>query len=96
MNKPKYTITKEVTVGIYENCKYIARIYTDKIIVIIPYIKWVNNTGGYDERKEAIHDQKIIDAVLADLSDECDDSAWHKIGIYLNDSWLEHVAIEYN
>ena len=76
---PAHTITKDVQVGIYENCEYVARIYKDKIIVVSPYVKWVGNTGGYAEAKEAIRDQKVVDAVLADMADDCEDSAWAKI-----------------
>lgn len=85
------TITKDVSVGIYDNCEYIARIYSDKIIVVSPYVKWVGNSGGYAERKEAIRDQKVIDAVLADMADDCADSAWSKIGRYLDDEYLANA-----
>jgi hypothetical protein len=86
--KTTYTITKDTKVGIYDNCEYVARVYADKIIVISPYVKWVGNTGGYAEAKEAIRDQKIVAAVLKDLSDDCEDSAWTKIGRALNDDYL--------
>ena len=86
--KATYTITKSVQVGIYENCEYIARVYADKIIVVSPYVKWVGNTGGYAERKVAIRDVKVVNAVLADLSDDREDSAWAKIGRYLDDAYL--------
>jgi hypothetical protein len=89
--KATYTITKNVQVGIYENCDYTARIYKDKIIVVSPYVKWVGNTGGYAERKEAIRNQKVIDSVLADLADDCEDSAWAKIGRALDDEYLANA-----
>jgi len=92
MSKPLNTITKDVSVGIYDNCEYVARIYTDKIIVVTPYVKWVGNTGGYAERKEAIRDPKTIAAVLVDLADDCEASAWEKIGNYLHDSWLSQAG----
>lgn len=88
MANPINTITKDVKVGIYDNCEYVARVYADKIIVVTPYVKWVGNTGSYAEHKDAIRDKKIIDAVLADLSDGCEESAWGRIGNYLQDGWL--------
>lgn len=88
MANPKYTITKDVTVGIYDNCEYIARIYSDKIIVVSPYVKWVGNTGGYAESKNAIRDQKVIDSVLQAMADDCEDDAWLAIGMYLQDGYL--------
>ena len=86
--KATYTITRDITVGIYENCEYIARVYADKIIVVSPYVKWVGNSGGYAERKEAIRDPVVIAKVLADLADDCEDSAWAKIGRALGDEYL--------
>jgi hypothetical protein len=86
--KATHTLTKDVQVGIYEGCEYIARIYKDKIIVTTPYVKWVGNTGGYAERKEAIRDQKVVEAILADMADDCHDSAWAKIGRALGDEYL--------
>ena len=93
--KATYTITKDVQVGIYERCDYIARVYKDKIIVVTPYVKWVGNTGGYAERKEAIRDQKAIDAVLADLADDCEASAWAKIGRALGDEYLANDGVKW-
>ena len=92
MAKPTNTITKDVTVGIYDNCEYVTRIYADKIIVVTPYVKWIGNTGSYAERKDAIRDQCTIDAVLADLADDCEESAWGKIGNYLQDGWLSQAG----
>jgi len=91
MANPIHTITKDVQVGIYDNCEYIARIYKDKIILVTPYVKWVGNSGGYAEKKDAIRDQKVIDAVLLDLKDDCEDSAWSKIGRYMADEFLANA-----
>ncbi len=88
MSKPLFTICKDVSVGIYDNCEYIARIYKNKIIVVSPYVKWVGNTGGYAEAKNAIREPKIIEGVLQDLTDDCEDSAWGKIGSALDDDYL--------
>jgi hypothetical protein len=91
MATPLNTISRAVSVGIYDNCAYTARIYADKIIVTCPYVKWLGNTGGYAERKVAIRDKKIITAVNADLTDEADDSAWAKIGCAIGDEHLSYA-----
>ena len=88
MANPKYTITLDTKVGIYENCEYVARVYADKIIVVSPYVKWVGNTGGYAEQKEAIRDPKTVAAVLQDLDDDAESSAWAKIGKSLGNDYL--------
>ena len=88
--KATYTITRDVQVGIYES-EFEARIYKDKIIVVSPYVKWIGNTGGYAERKEAIRDQEVINAVLADMADDCEDSAWAKIGGALGNDYLAYA-----
>lgn len=89
MATPKHTLSLDVKVGIYD-AEYVARIYHDKIIVVSPYVKWVGNSGGYDERKEAIRDQRIVDSVLSDMADDAESSAWAKIGGALGDAYLEH------
>jgi len=90
MAKPIHTITKDISVGIYDNCQYVARVYADKIIVVSPTVKWIGNTGGYHEIKESIRDQARVDAVLAELADDCEDSAWQKIGFGLGDEYLQN------
>ena len=72
------TITKDVTVGIYDG-EQIAHIHKDKIICTIPYVKWVGNSGGYAERKVSIRNQAIVNAVLKEMEDDCKDSAWNII-----------------
>jgi len=93
MATPKRTITLETKVGIYDNCEYVARVYGDKIIVVSPYVKWTGNTGGYAEAHEAIRDKAVVDAILADLDDDCEDSAWQKIGRAIGDEFLENKGI---
>lgn len=88
MANPKFTLTKEVSVGIWNDEEYIARVYADKIIVESPYVKWVNNSGSLAVSKEAIRKPAVIAAVLADLDDECEDSAWEKIGNELQNGYL--------
>lgn len=91
MANPKFTISRDVSVGIYDSCEYVARVYVDKIIVVSPYVKWVGNSGGYAERKEAIRAPATIAAVLTDLADDCEDSAWAKIGRALGDEYLSNA-----
>lgn len=91
MATPKHTITKDVKVGIYENCEYVARVYADKIILVSPYVKWVGNTGGYAESKVAIRDQAVVARVLLDIADDAEDSAWAKIGRAVGDDHLAHA-----
>jgi hypothetical protein len=91
MNKPLHTLSFDCKVGIWETA-YVARIYTDKIIIESPGIKWVNNSGSLTTSKNAIRDKSIIDQVLADIADDCESSAWEKIGAYLDDYYLYDVA----
>lgn len=88
MATPRHTLTKDVQVGIYENCEYVARVYADKIILVTPYVKWAGNTGGYAESKVAIRTQAVVDAVLADIADDAEDSAWTAIGRAVDDGYL--------
>ena len=81
------TMRKDVQVGIYDDA-YVARIYANKIITTAPYVRWVGQTGYYAERKQAIRDQAVVDAVLADLRDGAIDSAWMTIGQAIGDDWL--------
>jgi hypothetical protein len=82
--KPLYEISNDIHVGIWDNCTRSANIYADKIIVREPYVKWINNSGNLAWKRIAIRDQKTIKAVIADLQDDCTDSAWQKIRL-LND-----------
>ena len=95
MSKPLFIMRKDVSVGIYNNCKYIARVYGDKIIIRSPYIKWVGNTGGYAEAKNVIREPNIIGRITRDLSDNCEESAWGKIGNALGDTYLSYSGCAY-
>ena len=88
MAKPKHIITKDAKVGIYENCRYVARVYADKIILVSPYVKWTGNTGGYAEYKVAIRDQAVVARVILDIDDDATDSAWAQIGRAVGDYYL--------
>ena len=86
------TITMDCTVGIYDNCEYVARIYTDRVVVTSPYVKWVGNSGGYAERKERITDADVLASVRAALADAAEDSAWGAIGRAIDDPFLAHAG----
>ena len=85
--KPLHTLTQDVKVGIY-NGEYIARIYADKITLVLPRVRWIGNTGGYVERKESIRDVRVVNAVLAEIADDCIDSTWAIIGRAIDDPYL--------
>lgn len=87
MAKPDYTLEKDCKVGIY-NAEYIARVYSDKIIVTTPYVKWVDNSGSYAEKKESIRDQSLIDEVRREIEDDAETTAWQIIGRHLGDEYL--------
>ena len=72
------TITKTVSVGIYDNCEQIARIYDDRTVATMPYVKWNGNTGGYAEYKVKIVGRAHED-ILAAMSDGAEDTAWEII-----------------
>ena len=79
MSKLLHEITRDSDVGIWESQTSTARIYNDKIIVGQPYVKWLDNSGTLDFRKTALRNQKIVDAVLVDMADECESDAWDRI-----------------
>jgi hypothetical protein len=89
------TISLDCTVGIYKNSEYTARVYADKIIVTVPYVKWEGNSGGYAERKVAIRSLATVTAVLRDLEDDCELSAWGRIGRAIDDGVLSQADYEY-
>jgi len=56
-----------------------ARIYLDKIIVIEPYVRWVNNSGSLAEAKKSIRNPETVAAIITEMADDCEDSAWERI-----------------
>jgi len=80
--KPKHTITKSIKVGIYDS-EYIAKIYKDKITVVLPYVRWVGNTGSYAESKELIRDRAVVDKISSELANGSEDLAMELILDYL-------------
>ena len=79
MSKFMHEITSNSKVGIWGNQVFTARIYDDKIIVIIPYLKWVNNSVNLAYKKTVIRDQIAIDAVLAYMACGDEDAAANRI-----------------
>ena len=76
-----------VKVGIYDS-EYCANIYSDKIILTIPCISWVGNTGGYSEQKVRIDNANVVRDVLLALADDCHTTAWGIIGCAVDDAYL--------
>jgi hypothetical protein len=89
--RPLHTLRLDVKVNIWDT-EYVARIYRDKIIVSCPYTKWVNNSGSLASVKESIRDPKIIAAVLREIEDDAETSAWYKIGRSIGNEWLTEWA----
>jgi hypothetical protein len=83
--KPLYTLSKDVQVGIWDNCEMTARIYPDKIIVIEPYVRWIGNSGNLAEAKKSIRNPQTVAEIIANMADDCDDcddcedTAWELI-----------------
>lgn len=80
-------MTQKVKVGIYDS-EYVARVYAEKITLVLPRVRWIGNTGGYAEIKKSIRDVRVVNAVLAELADDCIDSAWAIIGRAIDDQYL--------
>ena len=78
MTKLLHTIEQDCSVGIYDNCTRIARIYEDRTVVTNPEVKWVGNTGGYHEGKYRISGAKH-EEIKACMADDCEDSVWEII-----------------
>lgn len=76
--KTIYKISERVQVGIYDSYNT-ADIYSDKIVVVMPCVKWVGNTGGYDEDKRSIRNAKLVQKITKELDDGCENTAWSMI-----------------
>ncbi len=81
-------ITKDCKVGIYDNCAYIARIYPDRIVATVPFVRWIGNTGGYAENTYRITNPQVLTSVRDALADGAEESAWIAIGRELDDQYL--------
>lgn len=86
-------ITKPVKVGIYDNCRYSARLFPEKVIVRTPYIRWVRNSGNLAIRLQVITHQGIVNRIIQETKKENYNSAWSIIGNYLGDPFLEQSGL---
>jgi len=77
------TITKLVTVGIWDNCTATLRVYDDRTVATIPEVRWVGNTGGYHEGKYRITGDYHRE-IVACLADGAEESAWQAAHAALN------------
>ena len=73
-----YTITAKTKVGIWDNCTQVARVYEDRTVATMPYVKWIGNTGGYAEYKVRITGKAHTD-IIAALNDAAETTAWRII-----------------
>ena len=62
----------DVKVGIYDT-EISLKVYDDKAILTLPYIKWVNNNGNLDFQKHEITDEKEIDVLRLMFAEYDDD-----------------------
>jgi hypothetical protein len=69
------TASRNVSVGIYDNCTNTIRCYPDRTIARLATLRWVNNTGRlhYIRIRVTGPDHEIIRAALAD---DAVDTAW--------------------
>jgi hypothetical protein len=72
------TIRRPTSVGIYDNCAHVARIYADRTVATIAGVQWVGNTGGYHESKYRITGSAHA-AIVAAMSDDAQETAWNII-----------------
>ena len=89
MTTPIYTITKPaaketIPSGLWAAMapatkEHVAQIYVDKIFVSSPFVKWLSQPQRIVCRKSAVQSQKVVDAVLSDIANGCNDAAWNRI-----------------
>jgi hypothetical protein len=58
----------ELTVGIYERCAWSIRLYEDRAIVRMPYVKWIGQTGTLDFARN-VYTGRILRKLLALAAD---------------------------
>ena len=85
--KPLYTISKSASAGNQENCKCVARIFNDEIIVVTPCLKYCRCNLIFALIENIILDKMLVAAVLQDMACSAIDSAWRRIGDYLEDDY---------
>ena len=89
MTTPLYTITKAIAketiptslwAGMaVKNKEHVAQIYQNKIMVSSPLVNWLCEPQRITCRESHVRSQRVIDAVLADIADDCPNSAWDRI-----------------
>lgn len=52
--KPLRTFSGIITVGIYKNQRWTVKVYADRTITKIPYVKWEGQTGTLEVEREVI------------------------------------------
>ena len=68
----------EIQVGIWERCDWSIRLYEDRTIVSMPYVKWVNNSGSLSYRQSRITGAahaRLIALAQQQIDDDADYSA---------------------
>ena len=92
--KAKYTITRQVNIGIWDNVEEIARIYEDKTIARLATVKWSNNSGTLSEKVDRITLQAHQDILAAMAKAQAgDDDEYDE-----SDVWMlitEHAMCSY-
>ena len=69
------TITRDKSVGIWDNCTDVARVYDERTVATIEGVRWIGNSGNLHEYKYRITG-KAHEQILAALEDGCDETAW--------------------
>jgi hypothetical protein len=65
----------ELKVGIYERCAWSVRLYEDRAIVRMPYVKWANSSGTLAFWRTVVSDSPTVDAFARLTRDEASDDA---------------------
>lgn len=75
MNRAVYNMTKRTRID-GQPVKYTARIYRDKVVVIVPHVKWV---AKIIERRETIRDPELVTAIIKETACGDNQEAWRLI-----------------
>jgi len=65
----------ELQVGIWERCDWSVRLYPDRAVARMPFVKWVNNSGSLDESYQRITGPKhaqLLALAQAEIEDDAD------------------------
>ena len=63
-----------MAVGIWDNTYWSVRLYADRAIARLPYVKWINNSGSLEYRTERLTG-KALDTLLAIAEQQVADDA---------------------